>query len=78
MGKETPQPYKADIQSHILEASNAASSSAGLLSHMDQDYHYPEEDLPVYEETSSAPLLSRTNGQSANNAQPASGAGWYM
>ncbi|TEY41005.1 hypothetical protein BOTCAL_0408g00040 [Botryotinia calthae] len=77
MGKETPQPYKADAQRDTLEASNAASSSASFLNNVDQEY--PEEDLPTYEETSSsAPLLSRTNGPSANNSQPTSGVGWYI
>lgn len=77
MGKETPQPYKAGAQRDTFEASNAASSSASFLNNIDQAY--PEEDLPTYEETSSsAPLLSRTDGPSANDSQPTSGAGWYM
>ncbi|KAM0151902.1 hypothetical protein ACHAQE_008308 [Botrytis cinerea] len=77
MGKETPQPYKAGAQRDTFEASNAASSSASFLNNIDQAY--PEEDLPTYEETSSsAPLLSRTDGPSANDSQPTSGAGWYI
>lgn len=79
MGKETPQPYssKADVYRNESGASNIASSSSGLLNHMDQEY--PEEDLPTYEETSSsAPLLSQTHNLFGNNAQPTSGAGWYM
>ncbi|KAI9644968.1 hypothetical protein NHQ30_007003 [Ciborinia camelliae] len=71
MGKETPQPYKADVYRNESGA-NGASSSAGRLGHVDQEY--PEEDLPTYEETSSlAPLLSRTDGPSANNSQPVPG-----
>ncbi|KAF7868608.1 hypothetical protein EAF04_005139 [Stromatinia cepivora] len=78
MGKETPQPYKADVYRDVLEASNtASSSSAAFINHMDQEY--PEEDLPSYEETSaSAPLLSRTDNPPSNNPQPAHGAGWYI
>lgn len=77
MGKETPQPYKADTHRDLLEASNAASSSASFLNDIDQEY--PEEDLPTYEETSSsAPLLSRTGGPSASNSHSTSGVGWYM
>lgn len=78
MGKETPQPYKADAYRNESETSNAASSSsAAFLNHMDQDY--PEEDLPSYEETSSsAPLLSRADALPVNNAQSAPGIDWYM
>lgn len=79
MGKETPQPYKADDHRVALEASNSASSqSAAFINHTDQEY--PEEDLPSYEERSgSAPLLSHADHYSpSSDPQPAHGASWYI